>query len=313
MTREYVHYNLTDEDKTRIVSLYKELNSAVKVSKIVGFKLDKIYDVLRDSKIERHVTSKGTSKNGVEVEQRIISLYENDSATTISKKTGVAVSSVIHVLSKHGVYQKVNKPMVFIRSASDKRKICFLYEDKGLTIREIAAEFNTSVEPIRKILLKNGIKLNPMAKGIQERISFKSKSGKEYTLKSWYEFNLAKTLDRLNFTWDYEPLILRLGRRRYYRPDFILYENNTISWVVETKGDINAARIQRVKKVQEAIKKYPNLKIVILFKQDLACLKDVLSPYAFTKFLEKGYGKTCHLRLPCIRGPARSNAGVQTG
>jgi hypothetical protein len=311
MTREYVHYNLTSADKDRVVSLYKDLKSALKVSKIVGFKIDKIYDVLKELNVERPVTSSKISKLGEDTEKRIVDLYRTISPWRISKELDVAMSSVIHVLLKHGVYKRVNKTPVFIWSCSQKRTICSLYKS-GLTIREIAKKFNASTEPIRQILLKNGVKLKPMAAGIQVRVSYKSKLGKTYKLKSCYELAFAKTLDRLGFVWDYESIFLRLGKRRYYRPDFIFYENGNISWIVEIKGDENNKEEQRVWKVLETIKKYPDLKIVILFKQDVNAVKDVISPYSLTKFLERGYGKTRHIRLR-VGGPTRSNASVQTG
>lgn len=66
-----------------------------------------------------------------------------------------------------------------------------------------------------------------------KRIEFVDGGGRRWTMKSSWEVEFARELDRRGFEWAYEPQVLRLSDGRRYVPDFFVPELDSF---VEVKG-----------------------------------------------------------------------------
>jgi len=75
---------------------------------------------------------------------------------------------------------------------------------------------------------------NITSRGVQGYYYNKSQN-KEVWLRSTWEYIYAKFLDRINESWDVEVREYKLGKLSY-RPDFFIYDKDTIKKIVEIKG-----------------------------------------------------------------------------
>lgn len=65
---------------------------------------------------------------------------------------------------------------------------------------------------------------------------YKRKNGKFVWLRSCWEYIYAKWLDTKNIHWDVEVRAYKLPDGRTYRPDFFIYDDDSIVSIIEIKG-----------------------------------------------------------------------------
>jgi len=89
------------------------------------------------------------------------------------------------------------------------------------------------------------------------------KNGKFIHLKSKGEFRFVKILDSLSIDWDYEPkgFLIHSLNRMYY-PDFFLRNENL--WI-----EIKYSKKQDLIKFEEFLKQEQDIKIIVLFHEDI--------------------------------------------
>lgn len=94
---------------------------------------------------------------------------------------------------------------------------------------------------------------------------YKSKSQGIIWMRSGWEIKYAQFLDEHNILWTYEnivfPLILN-NKKTTYRPDFYLIDYDIY---IDVKGKPNA----NAEKIKQFILEYPDIKLQVLFKEDL--------------------------------------------
>lgn len=124
--------------------------------------------------------SKRITKNQ---EKEIIRLYEEYSAKAVSEMVGVSASSVLRVLKKNGIE---TRPQIPIKPSNkfdpDKeREIVRLYVEERKNTVEIANIYNTYNTSIRRVLLRNNIKLRTTGEVLRnvELTDISSKEGTE--------------------------------------------------------------------------------------------------------------------------------------
>ena len=177
--------------------------------------------------------------------------------------------------------------------------IKFRYEDDGVGIKLLARELDITYTKVRRLLehfmdisIRKGnnvitdnlrrvrsenaklaggwrnkkTKNKNTQRGVQGY--FYNNSRKKYVwLRSTYEFIFAKWLDKNKIDWDVEEMQWKLGGESY-RPDFFIYENNTLVKIIEVKGYYK----NRLWKF-DALKKLPELKSIEF------CLIDDITPF----------------------------------
>ena len=117
---------------------------------------------------------------------------------------------------------------------------------------------------------KNFGKPAPNGAGYGKRMYYNSPFQGIICLRSTYEYKYALYLDRNNIPWLYEPkaflMIININgkeKETTYRPDFLLLKERKF---IETKGYLTKESELKINKFQS---QYPNLKLEILYKQDL--------------------------------------------
>lgn len=78
------------------------------------------------------------------------------------------------------------------------------------------------------------------------RTTYISRSGREFSLRSLWELNVAIRLDDENIGWDYESLVIDLPENHHYIPDFYIPELNLILEVKPTEYIDEYTELKRV-------------------------------------------------------------------
>lgn len=84
---------------------------------------------------------------------------------------------------------------------------------------------------------------------------------KGYRMRSSWEFEYAKLLDRNNITWEYESKKFKLSDGRIYHPDFYLIDEDKY---IEIKGFWTSKAKEKFKKFKN---EYPNINIEVIEKE----------------------------------------------
>lgn len=127
-------------------------------------------------------------------EKEIIRLYKQYSSKVVSDIIGVSVSSVLRVLRRNGIE---TRPKVPIKPANkfdpDKeREIVRLYTEERKNTVEIANIYNTYNTSIRRVLLRNNIKLRTTGEVLRS-VELSDLSSKEGTADFDYFLGLLAT------------------------------------------------------------------------------------------------------------------------
>lgn len=97
-----------------------------------------------------------------------------------------------------------------------------------------------------------------------------NKSNSRYVwLRSSWEYAYAKWLDDKNEAWDVECRSYLLSDGRYYRPDFFIYQNNSLKKIVEIKAKWFNGSLERIDKFEKFKKEYPNIEVSLITSDDL--------------------------------------------
>jgi len=92
-----------------------------------------------------------------------------------------------------------------------------------------------------------------------------NKSHSKYVwLRSSWEYAYAKWLDEKNIIWDVECRSYLLSDGRYYRPDFFVYENNSLKRIIEIKSKWSNGSLERIDKFEQFKKEYSEINSVLL-------------------------------------------------
>lgn len=163
----------------------------------------------------------------------------------------------------------------------------------GFGLKVLAREFDISYSVIRRLFLHTGIEIrtgynistditkkfrsdrvkgnnNPFygttqnagGRGIQGY--YKSKNNGMVWLRSSWEYIYAKWLDSKNIEWKYETTSFPLENGKSYRPDFFIYNNDTLKYIVEIKGMQDSLDGNRVAKSYMFLQEYPHIELIII-------------------------------------------------
>lgn len=172
------------------------------------------------------------------------------------------------------------------------------YEIEGVGLKLMARELNISYTKIRRLLEFTNISIRKGLNVVTENLKrvrkenaikaggwrnrrtknkntergvqgyFFNQSRQKYVwLRSTYEVILAKWLDKNKVDWDVESQQWMIGDE-FYRPDFFIYENNSLVKIMEVKGYYK----NRLWKFDE-LKKLPELQKIEF------CLVDKIEPF----------------------------------
>lgn len=158
---------------------------------------------------------------------RICSLYEKGySGYTIAKNIGCDPVTIFNVLKENNISRrKRTKEFDLI-----KKEVCFLYEERGWSLDEIARKFHWSHSPIRRLLKENKIPTRKAAR----REKFSSQE-KEKIINNYLEGKtVTEIAERNNAS---RRLISRIIKEKgiSLRPNNFQPQENHINW----KGGIS--------------------------------------------------------------------------
>lgn len=109
-------------------------------------------------------------------------------------------------------------------------------------------------------------KPSPDGAGHCKRYYYESEFHGIICFKGSYEYKYALYLDKNNISWLYQPKTFELSECMTYTPDFYLPEQDLY---IEIKGFLYPIHKVKIEKFQ---KEYPDLKLDILYKEDLSKL-----------------------------------------
>jgi hypothetical protein len=83
-------------------------------------------------------------------------------------------------------------------------------------------------------------------------------------LRSSWEYGYATWLNSQKIIWDVEIRSYLLTDGRYYRPDFFLFVNDCLDYVVEIKSKWSNGSLERIDKFEQFRQEYPTIKAVLV-------------------------------------------------
>lgn len=149
-----------------------------------------------------------------------------------------------------------------------------LYKE-GLKLEEISDMSGYATTTLSRYIQNAGVSL-------RQNIDYKQKTKHEYItkngdvlfLRSGWEVDVAKFLDKHNYNWKYEIQSYKLGDKRYH-PDFFIYkENGELDFIIEVKGRLREGSATKMMTFQDI---YPEIdyyvwdrEVVNLIKEEVA-------------------------------------------
>jgi hypothetical protein len=82
---------------------------------------------------------------------------------------------------------------------------------------------------------------------------YKNNNGDYVWLRSSWEYIYAKWLDQKNIEWNVEEQSYTLSNGETYRPDFFIYENKKLKYIVELKGQMFFGRSYKTELLKEIV------------------------------------------------------------
>jgi hypothetical protein len=119
---------------------------------------------------------------------------------------------------------------------------------------------------------------------------FNKSSNKHVWLRSSWEYGYASWLDSQAFVWDVEIRSYLLSDGRYYRPDFFIFSNDCLSYIVEIKSKWANGSLERIDKFEKFKQEYPNIKALLVSDELFAIIgrtqSQVLAEWKTKRILE---------------------------
>ena len=92
-----------------------------------------------------------------------------------------------------------------------------------------------------------------------------NKSKNKYVwLRSSWEYGYAVWLDSQELTWDVEVRSYLLSDGRYYRPDFFIFANECLEYIVEVKSKWSNGSLERIDKFEQFKQQYPAITVKLV-------------------------------------------------
>lgn len=149
-------YNLPEEDKQRIIELYKSGNSAITIRKLMGFsKRCRIVEkVLHQAEVE---VLKGKRKIPLSKEPEIVGLYLGGmSSYKLSQEYGMVHSAICALLERNGVERRDNR----VLTDEEERAAIEAYLS-GKTMSEVGELFSIDTTTVPKIMKRHNAPTRP--------------------------------------------------------------------------------------------------------------------------------------------------------
>lgn len=149
------YYNFTDDEIIYIISLYNNGENTVTISKLYSV----LPDVINRLLVKNNITIKDNRYINFtdNIIKEIISLYNNNNSTRyIAELYNVSPDSIIKILRKNNII--IIDPRIIDFSKDDINNIINLYNENN-SAKKIGKLYNTSVQPIYKILRDNNIEI----------------------------------------------------------------------------------------------------------------------------------------------------------
>lgn len=183
---------------------------------------------------------------------------------------------ITHLAEKYNVYaSKITRYAkdndLLLTNGNDERR--FNYDeseivrlfDEGLLIKEIADKLNIEYYKVQFVLNQHGKSRSEseVYEMMLDRGSFgggykgKRYPYKGYKMRSKWEVNVAKYLDKHNYNWEYEIKTFKLGDFRYTPDFFILDEKGNIDFIIEVKGWVKEKDIRKLQLMEALYPEYP--------------------------------------------------------
>ncbi|STO12890.1 Helix-turn-helix domain of resolvase [[Flavobacterium] thermophilum] len=147
------------------------------------------------------------------------------------------------------------------------------YVNKNMFLSEIAEKYGCCAMVIKDRLIKHGIEIRDNSENIELLIQkgkfhsgYKGKQipYKQYMLRSEWELDVAKFLDKYNYKWSYETQTFKLGEFRY-TPDFFIYdENGNLQFILEVKGWLKEKDIRKFQLMETL---YPEIELILVDRE----------------------------------------------
>ncbi len=299
-TKSNEYKNIVLDNEKEICDMYEKRISANKIAKKFNVPTGRILDVLNKNniKIISHSESLKTkfSKN---IETKICSMYvDGINPEKIALELSISQYPIPRILKENnikirGLYETTNHI-----TPENEKEICEIYKREELSLYRLGKKFGVSEGFIREIIIKNNLQLRPHGKVTEEgkksiiksnnkrcgelsatfgRIPSKDHcwgNGEWYNspfqgtiwIRSGWEIRYAMFLDEHNILWTYETIAFPLtlnGHKTTYHPDFYLIDYDIYI-------DVKGREEWNKEKIQAFQEQYTNIKLQILFKEDLA-------------------------------------------
>jgi len=233
---------ISDEERVRMVKLYKKGISIDETSKIVGRSTAAVNNVIRKSGILLSKAEGKLRRIPSEIRDAAVALYQSgktaDEIAALNLHPKLTRNVVFNEIKRRGIPTHRAGSRGRFHDRSDDRAIIIEHYNSGFSSNFLSVKFECSRDAINKVLDNAGIKRRTHLESIGFRW-FDSKN-REHLMRSSWEICTAQWLDDQGVLWDYELESFILddnGKRRRYTPDFWVYgPDGSIAQIIEVKG-----------------------------------------------------------------------------
>lgn len=233
------------------------------------FKIDRssMYAILRSHGLE--LRRKGKRKLTREQEEQIVADYNSGNGVrSISERLHLSKPSVYNVLHEAGVkpLSRLGRRFDYERrlSETDDLNLVAMYEQKDMSIKELAAFFNVSTRTIYVKLKEAEVEVRNWSGPKTHFTKFANREGRLCRFRSTWEKKFAEHLDASELDWAYESHTYILSDGTSYTPDFWVPAWDVL---IEVKG-MMTERAQV--KIDLFRKEYAHLRLLVLTSRELA-------------------------------------------
>lgn len=247
-----------------VVAAYLDGKETSEIRSSFGISLTTMYRMLQSAKIPLRIKQK--REVGIARAEQIRKLYQEEGmgASSIREQVQMSPGSVYNALREGNVVLlKERRKTVRLFTKEEDAEIVFLYEQKAMTVKELAVKFNATNGTIRTRLKEAGVQCRNWTGPKQNLINYQTIGGRLCRFRSSWEQKFAQHLDRRGLGWAYESHTYILSDGTCYTPDFWIPDWDVL---VEVKGYMMERAKQKIDMFRS---EYPHLHLLVLTKREL--------------------------------------------